>query len=106
METGHAGLLAAVLLIAGLAGCIGDTEPVDLNNLQGLQVSVTPESGDEDTEFTFDASQTPGADQLSFAWDFGDGANATGAVVTHTFAYTNNLYEVRVTATHGNETLT
>lgn len=101
-------VLATVLTAAGLAGCIGSDDELDPQALatQGLVVSVTPESGDGDTVFTFDASGTPGADALTFNWDFGDGQSATGQVVDHQFAYTNNLYKVTLEAVAGNETFT
>ncbi len=104
---GRAALVAALLLAAGLAGCVGgeDLDPQALQE-EGLTLKVTPESGDADTEFTFDASGTSGADDLNFTWDFGDGETANGQTVTHVFAYTNALYEVEVTATHGNQTFT
>lgn len=105
---GRSALVAALLLAAGLAGCVGGGEDLDPQALrqEGLTLQVTPESGDADTEFTFDASQTPGADELNITWAFGDGETATGATVTHVFAYTNALYEVEVTAVHGNQTFT
>lgn len=101
-----AALTAALALTSVLAGCLGGQEEVDLNNVDGLSLSVTPESGSVDTAFTFDASGTPGAHALTFTWDFGDGATETGETVTHTFAYDNNRYRVQVTATAGNQTLT
>lgn len=102
-------VLVAALLTTGLAGCIGDAggEDVDMNSIaeQGMAISVTPESGDASTNFTFDASETPEADDLTFHWDFGDGTNATGDVVHHVFKWTDNTYEVEVTASQGNQSI-
>ncbi len=96
-------LVAALMVTASLAGCIGAGEEADLEQLSqtGMTIQVSPEQGDTDTNFTFDASETPGADELTFHWDFDDGTNATGTVVDHTFPWTNNLYEVTVTASNG-----
>lgn len=108
-RSASATLTAAVLLTAGLAGCIGESgSDVDLTQLQqqGLSVEVSPKQGDASTNFTFDATGTPGADDLTFTWAFGDGENATGDVVHHTFRWTNNLYKVEVTAHAGNRTIT
>lgn len=99
--------LALVLTTAGLAGCIGDGE-ADLDQLaqeSGIVVDVTPESGDVDTTFTFDASQTPNADALTFTWAFEGGGNATGTTVEHSFPWTNHAYEVEVTASNGTASL-
>jgi hypothetical protein len=101
--------VALVTLAGGLAGCIGGDGEVSLQQLEadaGLLVDVSPESGDIDTTFTFDATGTPSADQLTFAWDFGDGGNATGDVVEHSFAYDHNTYQVEVTASNGSAELT
>ncbi len=107
---GRTGTLAVALVLttAGLAGCIGDEDP-NLNQLaqeSGIVVDVSPESGDVDTTFTFDASETPNADALTFTWAFEDGSNATGAVVEHSFPWTNHAYEVEVTASNGTASLT
>ncbi len=47
-----------------------------------------PDGGNEGQELTFSAGATdPGADTLTFTWDFGDGTPAqSGASVTHTYA--------------------
>lgn len=51
---------------------------------------------------TFSASKTTGADQthLSYAWDFGDGSNADGEVVTHVFQ-ASGKYTVTLTVDDG-----
>jgi PKD repeat protein/pimeloyl-ACP methyl ester carboxylesterase len=48
---------------------------------------------------SFDAStSTPGADITSYAWDFGDGATATGSTTSHTYA-TYSTWSVTLTVT-------
>lgn len=91
----------ALLVAAALAGCVGGDDPVDVTSLAGLVLDVSPEQGPAATEFTFDASDTPGASSLDFAWTFGDGETAEGSVVKHTFRYDNNLYRVVVVASDG-----
>ena len=101
--------VSLMVLAASLAGCIGDsTDDVTPSSTLGggLIVSVTPESGELDTVFTFDASETPDADDQTFTWVFGDGATDEGPVVEHQFLYTNNLYRVIVTSTNDGGSLT
>jgi len=43
-------------------------------------------------------STDPDGDALTFGWDFGDGASATGATVSHTYAQ-NGVYSVRLVVT-------
>ncbi len=56
-------------------------------------------------EVSFDASASsdPEGDELSFAWDFGDGSSDTesGASVSHNYG-ANGAYEVRLTVSDGN----
>ena len=50
--------------------------------------------------FTGSASSDPDGDELTYAWDFGDGTTATGEVVQHAFA-TMGKYVVTVTVSDG-----
>jgi PKD repeat protein len=49
------------------------------------------------------ASSDPDGDALSYAWDFGDGATATGASVTHAYA-TGGAYQIALTVSDGHAT--
>lgn len=105
---GRGGALALLVLTLLTAGCIGTEDDVDLDALaqDGLAVTVTPEEGTVDETFTFDATGTPGAEDLTFTWDFGDGHNATGDIVEHAFAWDNHTYAVHVTAHNATTSLT
>ena len=53
---------------------------------------VTPESGEVGTVFTFDASDSTDDGVIkSYAWKFGDGASANGAVVKHKYTKSGEM---------------
>lgn len=61
----------------------------------------SPSQPDIGEEVTFDASASyspgqPGGTIISYIWDFGDGENATGVTVTHTYSSPDS-YSVRLT---------
>jgi PKD repeat protein len=60
----------------------------------------SPNKGLPPLEVRFDASASsdPEEDNLSFAWDFGDGVKGAGAIVTHTYAKLGK-YDARLTVT-------
>ncbi len=60
----------------------------------------TTQSASNPRTYTFDGtlSQSFGGSVSSYEWDFGDGAMATGSIVTHTFAQ-SGTYQVRVKVT-------
>jgi immune inhibitor A len=65
-------------------------------------IQVKPASGNTSANFKFDASlstddSTP-REQLTYAWDFGDGATATGSSVRHKFTVAGS-YTVTLTVT-------
>lgn len=65
------------------------------------QFSYTPATPKPGEEVIFDgsASSAPaGATIVSYRWDFGDGANADGMIVTHTYSQVGS-YTVRLTVT-------
>lgn len=67
--------------------------------------AVTPAAGQPPLQVTFDAtaSTDPDGDDLSFAWDFGDGQTAAGAVATHEYD-TLGVYTARLTVSDGQAT--
>jgi immune inhibitor A len=65
-------------------------------------IQAKPSSGNTSANFKFDGSlstddSTP-REQLTYAWDFGDGTTATGSSVRHKFAVAGN-YTVTLTVT-------
>jgi len=64
---------------------------------------VSPEDGDTNTVFEFDAraSISVDTDIVSYTWDFADGSTATGQVVTHVFDASGD-YDVTLTVTNVN----
>lgn len=88
-------LTVLALLAVPLAGCIGgiagDGGPLN------AAFSVEQAGG---TTYVFDASGSGGSD-LTYAWDFGDGATATGEVVEHTFPSGDGYVSVMLTVTDG-----
>ena len=67
---------------------------------------AVPDSAKKGTSVSFSALATDDWSQPQIAWDFGDGASAAGAPVTHTYAK-SGTYTVTATATDaaGNSTL-
>ena len=57
----------------------------------------------ESTEFNASATLDIEGDDLNFTWDFDDGTNATGAVVTHSFSDSKKLYKVTLTVSDGTD---
>lgn len=84
---------AVSLLAASLGGCLefGLSQP---------QAMFTASPAEHVIPFTasFDGtlSQKAGSDIVSYAWSFGDGSSATGALVDHTYAV-DGTYEVTLT---------
>jgi len=74
------GLAIATALLLGACGPAGPTGP----NRDPVAAFTTAFSG---TKVTFDAgiSFDPDGDPLAYAWDFGDGASASGVVAVHRY---------------------
>jgi PKD repeat protein len=60
-------------------------------------ISATPQCGPAPLAVDFNASGSTGA--TSWAWDFDDGATASGAVTSHVFSGTATVYNVILTVT-------
>lgn len=62
--------------------------------------TANPESGDIDTQFTFNASASEDKDGTikSYKWKFGDGGTGDGVSVTHKF-HTDGVFTVELTVT-------
>jgi len=93
------GLVTLFLLLAGCA--LFNHSPV-------AQITVAegfPLAGESPLTVRFDASGStdPDGDELSYAWDFGDGDTGTGETIDHTFEATDEttIYTVTLTVTDG-----
>jgi subtilisin family serine protease len=90
--------ILTILLLMGACGPSGPTGPSGPNRDPDASFT-TSYSG---TEVTFDAeaSSDPDGDALGYAWDFGDGAGASGAVAVHRYTEPGR-FEVELTVTDG-----
>ena len=72
------------------------------NHAPVVRATATPRSGPAPLSVRFDASASTDADgdALTFEWNFGDGMQATGAVVTHTYSVPQR-YSAAVTVRDG-----
>lgn len=64
------------------------------NRAPNAVVSATPRYGKTPLEVTFDGrkSSDPDGNPLTYKWDFGDGATATGPTATHTYTTDKTYY--------------
>ena len=86
--------LAALLVLASLAGC---TDKLTLGNLTGGDdgpFSVSPDKGDAGTVFHV---ETDAAGDVT--WDFGDGTTATSKSADHKYGFSNGVMTITMIAT-------
>lgn len=86
---------------------INVAQPVTINVLNVNETPVanfssTPNQGFAPLPVSFDASESsdPDGDTLSYAWNFGDGSNDTGKVVSHTYTIPG-IYTATLTVDDG-----
>ncbi len=95
------GVFTATLSVSDGDGGTGtDQVTVTVSNVAPYNVNAgSDKSGNEGASFTFSGSATdPGADVLTYSWNFGDGTSATGPSVTHAYG-DNGTYTVTLTVT-------
>jgi PKD repeat protein len=97
--------VSRIVLVAGLSvvalllgGCMSwfNTDPI-------AQFTATPGSGAAPLDVWFDGSSSSdpdAADELAFAWDFGDGTHGVGMTLPHRFAAAGT-YRVELTVDDG-----
>ncbi len=93
-------LLPAFLLVL-LVAC-PNPDPTPVNRAPIAQFSLSSGIANVNVPLTFNASSSsdPDGDTLSYAWDFGDGQNASGVSATHSFAVAGD-FNVKLTVSDG-----
>lgn len=73
-------LAVVAVAVAALSGCV-------LQSALRTQFTATPAYDYPPLDVTFDASasSSPNGPIVDYSWDFGDGATASGVIVTHTY---------------------
>jgi PKD repeat protein len=96
----------AVTATNAACGSAVGLKPVAISGTGSLSASFTfsPVSPDPGQAVTFDATSSSGG-PTQYAWDFGDGTTAVGAVVSHAYA-TAGAYSVRLTVSRAGSTAT
>jgi hypothetical protein len=102
MKPSHLSALALATLLSACGGGGEATGPSKSNGNPTASLTVSdslPLMGVTPVSFAATGSD-PDGDALSYSWNFGDGATATGAVVTHVFG-TGGTFNVALTASDG-----
>jgi len=81
---------------------VGNRKPAIDIYVNGTVVKNTIDlDGNVSYEFNASATLDLDGDSLTYEWDFGDGTNASGAVVDHTYAEGQENYQVYLTVSDG-----
>jgi PKD repeat protein len=83
------------------------TITVNANNHPPVAVAGGPYSGGTGLEIQFNGtgSSDPDGNNLTYAWDFGDGGTALGATPTHAYAFANNYLATLTVTDDGSPSL-
>ena len=83
------------------------TITVNANNHPPVAVAGGPYSGGTGLAIQFNGtgSSDPDGNNLTYAWDFGDGSTATGATPTHAYAFANNYLATLTVTDDGSPSL-
>ncbi len=95
VNDGNGGITTATITII--------VQPGTGNQYPTASINATPTSGNSPLTVNFDGnnSSDPDGDNLSYAWDFGDGNTANGVSTTHTYTI-GGTYTATLTVDDGN----
>lgn len=83
---------------------VGNREPaIDILINDGVVKNKVTLNANETYEFNASGTLDLDGDELTFSWDFGDGTNATGAVVTHSYSDGQKTYQLWLTVSDGQD---
>jgi PKD repeat protein len=93
--------LLPFLLLVLLVAC-PNPDPTPTNRAPVAQFSLSSSTANINVSLSFNASASsdPDGDALTYAWDFGDGQNASGVSATHAFAVAGD-FNVKLTVSDG-----
>ncbi len=83
---------------------MGNRKPaIDILVNDSLVENKVTLTANETYEFNASGTLDVDGDDMTFLWDFGDGINATGAVVTHSYTDEQKTYQLWLTVSDGQE---
>jgi hypothetical protein len=84
------------LYVISQYGCRSVTSSLVVKRKPVFSFTSSVVAGCAPVPVNFNAKPDDPVDQLSFAWDFGDGSQGTGAILDHTYETPNTLHDLRL----------
>ena len=83
---------------------VGNRKPaIDILVNDSLVEKTVTLTANETYEFNASGTLDVDGDDMTFLWDFGDGTNVTGAVVTHSYTDEQKTYQLWLTVSDGHD---